>query len=70
MANNRKRKSGVWEYFDEPKDCEEGNSDEKTPRRKISCKLCDIKLTEGGGTSYLKSHFATKHPQEKNTSDW
>ena len=24
MATNRKRKSGVWEYFDEPKDCEEG----------------------------------------------
>ena len=64
MANTRKRKSAVWEYFDEPRDCEEGNSDETTSRRKIPCKLCDIKLADGGGTSNLKSHLEAKHPQE------
>ena len=64
MANPRKRKSAVWEYFDEPRDCEEENSDETTSRRKIPCKLCNIKLADGGGTSNLKSHLEAKHPQE------
>jgi len=54
MANTRKRKSAVWEYFDEPRDCEEENSDETTSRRKIQCKLCNIKLADGGGTNNLK----------------
>ena len=53
MATNHKQKSGVWEYFDEPKDGD-GNSDERTPRRKIPCKLCNIKLADGGVTSNLK----------------
>jgi len=54
----------VWEYFDEPMDCEEGNSDERTSKRKILCKLCNVKLADGGGTSNLKSHLEAKHPQE------
>ena len=41
-----KRKSGVWEFFDEPIE-EEGNEN----HRKIPCKLCNFKLADGGGTS-------------------
>ena len=63
MTNIRKRKSAVWEYFDEPRDFEE-NSDDTTSRRKIPCKLCNIKLADGEGTSNLKSHLEAKHPQE------
>jgi len=61
MVNTRKRKSAVWEYFDEPRDCEEGNSDETTSRTKILCKLCDFKLADGGSTSNLKSHLEVKY---------
>ena len=49
MVNSRKRKSGVWEFFDEPVEKESNNASEKTSKnRKIPCKLCDLQL---GGTS-------------------
>ena len=64
MASTRKRKSGVWEYFDEPKENEEAGGDDRNLKRKIPCKLCDLKLSDGGGTSNLKSHLQAKHPQE------
>lgn len=72
MATQRKRKSGVWEFFDEPTEC---RAEEKSSRnRKIPCKLCDIELSDGGGTSNLMNHLQAKHPQEYkrlvNNSEW
>lgn len=62
MATTHKRKSGVWEYFDEPV---EDKSNEKSSRnRRIPCKLCEFKLADGGGTSNLMNHLQARHPQE------
>ena len=64
MVNTRKQRRGVWEYFDEPIDCEEGDSNKRASKKKIPCKLCDIQLSDGGGMSNLKSHLQAKHPLE------
>ena len=62
MVITRKCKNGVWEFFDKPVE-EEGN--EKTSRnRRIPCKLCNLQLADGGGTSNLMNHLQAKHPQE------
>ena len=65
MANSRKRKSGVWEFFDKPEEKESNDASKKTSKnRKIPCKLCDLQLADGGGISNLMNHFQAKHPQE------
>ena len=32
--------------------------------KKVSCKLCDQQLADGGGTTNLQSHLPVKHPEE------
>jgi len=64
MATTHRQKSGVWEYFNEPIDCEEGKGKEKALKKGVPCKLCDIKLSDRGGTSNLRSHLQAKHPLE------
>ena len=59
----RKRSSAVWEFFDEPVVATELRKDGKEIK-KIRCKLCDLKLVDGGGTSNLSSHLQAKHPEQ------
>ena len=53
--NTRKQKSNVWEYFDEPIECEEGDSNEKALKKRILCRLCYMKLSDGEGTNTGKA---------------
>ena len=62
MAKSRKRKSAVWEFFDEP--IEEEDNEKTSKNKKIPCKMCDVQLADGGGTSNLMNHLQAKHPQE------
>ena len=60
MASSR-RKSPVWQYFDLPViETLEGNNSKKY----VSCKLCNSKLVDGGGTGNLFTHLHSRHPQE------
>ena len=47
-TSTRKRKSPIWEFFDEPVVVSE--KDGKIVK-KVSCKLCDQQLADGGGTT-------------------
>ena len=58
MTCSKKRSSPVWEFFEEPMVVEE--REDGVVVKKISCKLCDMNLADGGGTSNLHS----KHPSE------
>ena len=61
MATMHKRKSGVWEFFDEPV---EGEDNKKSSRNsKLLCKLCDFQLADGRGMSNLMNHLQVKHLQ-------
>ena len=62
MATTHKCKSGVWEFFNEP--VEEESSEKTSRNRRIPCKLCDLQLADGGGTSNLMNYLQAKHPQE------
>ena len=59
----RKRSSAVWEFFDESVVATELRKDGKEIK-KIRCRLCDLKLLDGGGTSNLSSHLQAKHPEQ------
>ena len=63
MATSQKRTSAVWEYFEEPVVVVEGDQRGKQVK-KISCKLCNQQLADGGGTTNLMSHLRTKHPEQ------
>ena len=58
-----KRKSHIWEFFEEPV-IAGGQSNDGKPQKKAACKLCDVKLADGGGTTNLTNHLWKKH-QEK-----
>ena len=63
MAPAKKRTSVVWEFLEEPDVYEESCTAGKVVK-KIRCKLCDLKLSDGGGMSNLMSHLKLKHPEE------
>ena len=58
MATTRKCESGIWECFDEP--VEEESNENTSRNRRIPCKLCDLQLADGGGTSNLMNHLQVK----------
>ena len=68
MVNTRKRKSAVWEYFDEPRDCEEGNSDETTSRKKILCNYAILNLLMEGALVILRA--ISRRSICRNISNW
>ena len=47
-TSTRKRKSPVWELFDEQVVVSEKDGKKV---KKVSCKLCDQQLVDGGGTT-------------------
>ena len=57
-----KRTSAVWEFFQEP-ELVNGSEDGKKVK-KVRCKLCDVRLADGGGTTNLLNHLSSKHPVE------
>ena len=56
----RKHTSLVWEYFDAPVAIKENGKDVV----KVRCKLCEMQLVHGGGTTSLASHLSAKHTEE------
>ena len=57
-----KHNSGVWEFFEEPVVVSGDGKDGKA-QKKVACKLCDLKLADGGGTTNLANHLK-KHPEQ------
>ena len=55
-----KRTSTVWEFFEEPVVV----SGDGKAQKKVACKLCDLKLADGGGTTNLANHLKKKHPEQ------
>ena len=56
-----KRTSAVWEFFKELVIVSGGGKDGNA-QKKVACKLCDLKLADGGGKSNLANHLK-KHPE-------
>ena len=51
MASSaRSSRSPVWDHF------------EKTSNKQVKCKACNAVLAYHGGTSSMKSHLLSRHP--------
>ena len=61
----KKRKSAVWEYFEQPATVTVNDKEVK----KVKCLLCGILLADGGGTTNLAHHLQAQHPEEYKKSD-
>ena len=61
----KKRKSAVWEYFEQPATVTVNDKEVK----KVKCLLCGIFLADGGGTTNLAHHLQAKHLEEYKKSD-
>ena len=58
-----KHTSAVWEFFEEPVVVSGDGKDGKA-QKKVACKLCDLKVADGGGTTNLANHLKKKHPEQ------
>ena len=59
----RKRSSPIWDFFNEPT-VASGKGKDGKDLMKVRCKLCNIQLAHGGGTTSLILHLSAKHAEE------
>ena len=58
-----KRTSAEWEFFEEPV-VVSGDGKDRKAQKKVACKLCDLKLADGSGTTNVANHLKKKHPEQ------
>ena len=64
MVMPKKRKSTVWEFFDEPVVIGEHDENDGKVVKKVPCKICGTNLADGGGTTNLMNHLKMKHSEQ------